>query len=84
MGKTSPFSEEFLKRYPAFRGALSPGDQATGEQWFAIWNAARESAADVLNPDPSVIRLMAGEMACQEMRTVQAVLAGLAAKIRRA
>ncbi len=31
---------------------------------------------------PSDIRLMAGEMTAQEMRTVQAVLNGLAAKIR--
>lgn len=45
---TASFSEDFLQRYPAFRGELSPGDQRIGEQWFAVWTNAQESAAEAL------------------------------------
>lgn len=43
---------------------------------------ALEEAAKVLNMKRSQIRLMAGEMTAQEMRTVQAVLASRICAIR--
>lgn len=43
---------------------------------------AREDCARLLELTASEVRLMAGEMAAQEMRTVQAVLGGLRRRIR--
>lgn len=43
---------------------------------------AREDCARQLELTPADIRLMAGEMTAQEMRTVQAVLGGLSRRIR--
>ena len=45
--------------------------------------AQRESSAQHLELSADEIRLMAGELTAQEMRTVQAVLKGIAARIRR-
>lgn len=42
---------------------------------------AREDCARQLELTPSEVRLMAGEMSAQEMRTVQAVLGGLRHRI---
>ncbi len=47
------------------------------------WVASSEACASALELSPSQIRLMAGELTAQEMRTVQAVLNGLAAQLRR-
>lgn len=43
----------------------------------------RQRCLDILTLTPSEIRLMAGEMTAQEMRTVQAILGGLKRKIQR-
>lgn len=48
-----------------------------------ICREEREVAARRLEVSPAAIRLMAGELTAQEMRTVQAVLAAKAAEIRR-
>jgi len=53
---TASFSEDFLQRYRAFRGDLSPGDQRIGEQWFAVWKDAQESAAQALQLRAAVER----------------------------
>lgn len=45
--------------------------------------AERERCAALLELTPSQIRLMAGEMSAQEMRTVQAVLSDRARAIRK-
>lgn len=44
----------------------------------------REACASLLTLTPAEVRLMAGELTAQEMRTVQAVLAGLQAQMRAA
>ena len=52
----------------------NPPDQAVLEE--------RERCANLLELSPSQIRLMAGEMSAQEMRTVLAVLANRVLAIR--
>lgn len=42
---TQFFPEDFLRHFPAFRGELSPSDQAIGEQWVRVWQAAQEAMA---------------------------------------
>lgn len=48
----------------------------------ALATTVRAACAAQLELTPSEIRLMAGEMSAQEMRTVQAVLGGLTGRIR--
>lgn len=50
------FSKDFLVRYPAFRGDLSPADQRIGEHWFSIWTEAQASAAAALTIRASIER----------------------------
>lgn len=45
MNHYEPFGEDFLQRFPAFRGDLSDSDLATGLQLYSAWKAAKESAA---------------------------------------
>lgn len=58
----------------------------TAQQYIAAFNTAVsdtvEFCAHQLDLSPQAIRLMAGEMTALEMRTVQAVLGGLRAKLR--
>lgn len=59
------------------------GELASERAAKEAWVARSETCASALELSQSQIRLMAGEMTAQEMRTVQAVLNGLAAQIRR-
>lgn len=38
------FPEDFLQQFPAFRGELTQGDRAAGEQWLLVWQAAQKAA----------------------------------------
>lgn len=57
--------------------------QLLWESWSRSAAAAREHAAASLELSSQAIRLMAGEMTAQEMRTVKAVLTNRAAVVRR-
>lgn len=64
----STFSEDFLKRYPAFRGDLTPGDQSIGEQWFRIWQAAQDAARlEAANRVRASAHLFATPDACESL-----------------
>lgn len=58
-------------------GALGLDEMAAFAQ-----KIAREDCTRLLEVTPSEVRLMAGEMSAQEMRTVQAVLGGLRSRLR--
>ena len=45
------FSADFLTVYTAFKGELTRGDLATGEQWFSVWQAAQESTRSLTTDD---------------------------------
>lgn len=51
--------------------------------WTASRKLAMQEAASKLDLSPSALRLMAGEMTAGEVRTVQAVLNGIAASLRK-
>ncbi len=61
---------------------MNSGDALMPETLDPMVLAERERCAALLELTPSQIRLMAGEMSAQEMRTVQAVLANRARAIR--
>lgn len=43
------FTADFLDIYPAFKGDLLPGDLATGQQWFRVWQAAQQSMRQAIS-----------------------------------
>jgi hypothetical protein len=65
---------------------MTPSQSFSAEDVAAMLAAEREKVAAALDDAcrPSAIRLMAGEMTAQEMRTAQAVASGLRAKTLKA
>lgn len=57
--------------------------QAILEHVKSLVSAERETCAKLMEMKNDEVRLLAGEMTAQEMRTVQAVMANRAAVIRR-
>ena len=57
-------------------------DPSAFEAWFAAERLEREACAQMLVMKNDQIRLLAGEMTSEEMRTVQAILSYLARAIR--
>lgn len=45
------FSADFLAVYTAFKGDLTRGDLAIGEQWFSVWLAAQQSTRTLTTDD---------------------------------
>lgn len=53
---SSGFPDDFLRRFPAFRGELEYGDRRIGEQWLQVWEAAHASARESLYLRASIER----------------------------
>lgn len=72
---------------PSDKGTISGRAETQSEDLDRVIELARaeerESSAQQLELTADEIRLMAGELTAQEMRTVQAVLKGVASRIRR-
>lgn len=45
------FSADFLTVYTAFKGDLTRGDLAIGEQWFSVWQAAQQATRTITTDD---------------------------------